>query len=76
MNPTAPDRGAVAALADLAARVVNSATQAGTDSTGQNMVRLRAEMVGALQRALRDVYPDARDHNRTLSEALQRRLAG
>jgi hypothetical protein len=70
---TTPNPGAVASLAEYAAQIINRAVAAGEDSTGQGMVKVRAELLVNLQRALADVYPDTRDHNATVANALARR---
>lgn len=69
---TSPNPGAVATLADIAAQLVNGYAAAGQDSTGQEMVKVRKALIDRLQRALAEVYPDARDHNRNITNALAR----
>jgi hypothetical protein len=73
-GPSAPAPGAVAALVDVAAQVVNRAHDAPSDSTGHPMVQIRGAQLLALQQALAHVYPDLRDHNRTLAAALHRKV--
>jgi hypothetical protein len=66
--------GELATLADVAARIVNEFSEAGTDSCGYEMVKLRASLVLDLQNVLANSQPDPRDHNTTLSNALARRV--
>jgi hypothetical protein len=75
MNPNPPNRGAVASLAETVAQLISSVAEAAPDSTGQAMVKVRKALIARLQRDLAAVYPDARDHNRTVTNALQRDLA-
>jgi hypothetical protein len=72
-TPAGPSRGATASLAEIVAEIINGYSAAGQDSTGQEMVQVRKAKMDQLQRALADLYPDARDHNRTVINALLRR---
>lgn len=71
-----PNRGAVASLADVAARLINGVSDAPADSTGAAMVKARKALVAEMQRALADVYPDALAHNGAVRAALARKLEG
>ena len=72
MTRIIPNPGAVASLADCAARIVNAFSEAGQDSSGQDMVKLRKALVRELRSHLAAVYPDARDHNLSLKQAMIR----
>lgn len=69
-----PNRGAVASLADVVARLINAVSDAPADSTGAAMVKVRKALASEAQRHLAAVYPDVRDHNAALREALRRKL--
>lgn len=69
---TTPNPGAVAALADTAARLVNRWNDAGQDSGGHDMVKVRKALIRELRLNLAAVYPDPRDHNLELKQALIR----
>lgn len=67
-------RGSVASLADITAQVINRATHAPPDSTGQRMVSIREDLLIRLQCALASLYPDERDHNTNVKHALARKV--
>jgi hypothetical protein len=65
MNMRTPSPGAVANLADVAATIINNSTARG------DVHEVPAALLKRLQLALVDVYPDKRDHNVALAQAVE-----